>query len=494
MESLPPYLRSIDQMLTPMATASVTAPVAGTPITTPTQTTAAPVAPPLAAPVAPSVQSVTNPSFSFQTTPFTSAAGPISVAQPSNNKKLRFLQVSTHAHQFTGYSKVSYEIIKQLSLIPWLEVTHFGFQKHPQIPPNFRPYPSNISVLDAAEMEKPPQQGFGYAHLVEVIRAKKPHVVMIYNDMAVVSRFLEEIRKSGIVRTFKVWIYCDQVYDRQLQGMIDILNRDADRVFAFTDYWKKRLREQGVTRPLSILGHGFDPKLFFPIPRDLARKSLKMPEDAFVIMNLNRNQPRKCLDILIMAFVELVTKYPTKPIILLSISDKGEKGGWWLFEVFINELTDRGVPIEQFGNRLMISNQDMAFKDEDINVLYNIADVGISTAEGEGWGLCNFEQMGVGVPQVVPDVGGFKEFCTMENSVVVKPKHKLYLPSVYSPVGGVARRCDPHDICMALEEYVNDSEKKKRHGAKAKETVLGYTWEKVTKEFIGKLEEELKEL
>ena len=479
MNSLPSYLRSIDQTLAstgatgaaPTATASVSAPVAGTPMPEPTF----------------------SPSFSFQTTPLTGSA-PISIAQPSNNKKLRFLQVSTHAHQFTGYSKVSYEIIKQLAALPWLELTHFGFQKHPQIPPNFRPYPSNVTVLDAAAMENPPQQGFGYGNLIEVIRSKKPHVVMIYNDMAVVARFLEEIRKSGLVRNFKIWIYCDQVYERQLQGMIDILNRDAARVFAFTDYWKKRLRDQGVTRPLSIIGHGFDPKLFFTVPRELARKSLKMPEDAFVIMNLNRNQPRKCLDVLIMAFVELVVKYPTKPIILLSISDKGEKGGWWLFELFINELQDRGVPIEQFGNRLMISSQDMAFKDEDINILYNIADVGISTAEGEGWGLCNFEQMGVGIPQVVPDVGGFKEFCTMENSVVVKPKHKSYLPGVYSPVGGVARRCDPHDICMALEEYVNDSDKRKRHGAKAKETVLGYTWEKVTKEFIGKLEEELKEL
>ena len=482
MYSRPSYLRSIDQTLASAtgatgaaaavpATVSAAAPVAGTPIPEP----------------------AFNPSFSFQTTPLTGSA-PISIAQPSNNKKLRFLQVSTHAHQFTGYSKVSYEIIKQLAALSWLEVTHFGFQKHPQIPPNFRPYPSNVTVLDAAAMENPPQQGFAYGNLIEVIRSKKPHVVMIYNDMAVVARFLEEIRKSGLVRNFKIWIYCDQVYERQLQGMIDILNRDADRVFAFTDYWKKRLRDQGVTRPLSIIGHGFDPKLFFTVPRELARKSLKMPEDAFVIMNLNRNQPRKCLDVLIMAFVELVVKYPTKPIILLSISDKGEKGGWWLFELFINELQDRGVPIEQFGNRLMISNQDMAFKDEDINILYNIADVGISTAEGEGWGLCNFEQMGVGIPQVVPDVGGFKEFCTMENSVVVKPKHKSYLPGVYSPVGGVARRCDPHDICMALEEYVNDSDKRKRHGAKAKDTVLGYTWEKVTKEFIGKLEEELKEL
>jgi hypothetical protein len=47
---------------------------------------------------------------------------------------------------------------------------------------------------------------------------------------------------------------------------------------------------------------------------------------------------------------------------------------------------------------------------------------------------------------------------------------------------------------MALEEYVNDSEKRKKHGAKAKETVLGYTWEKATKELVQRLEEERNEL
>lgn len=30
--------------------------------------------------------------------------------------------------------------------------------------------------------------------------------------------------------------------------------------------------------------------------------------------------------------------------------------------------------------------------DFDINVLYNVADVGINSADGEGFGLCNFEQ------------------------------------------------------------------------------------------------------
>ena len=349
-------------------------------------------------------------------------------------------------------------------------------------------------MIDAASLENPPQQGFGYQALVDTIRKKQPHVVMVYNDMAVVTRFLEEIRKSGIQRNFKLWVYCDQVYDCQLQGMIDLLNRDADRVFAFTSYWKKQLKEQGVTRPLSILGHGFDPKTFFTVPRELARKSLKLPDDAFVVMSLNRNQPRKRYDILIMAFVELVVKYPTKAILLLCICDKGEKGGWWLFELYVRELKKRGVPIEQFGNRLMISSQDMVFKDEDINILYNIADVGISTAEGEGWGLCTFEQMGVGVPQVVPDVGGYKEFCSAENSMVVKPKHSYYLPGVYSPVGGEAHVCDPHDVCLAIEEYLNDSSKKGKHGAKAKEAVLTYTWDKAVKELVQRLEEEKADL
>jgi glycosyltransferase involved in cell wall biosynthesis len=465
----PSYLRSIDQVLS-MANANANANT--------------------------SVSTHPSPSFSFETAPLTSYTPSASANTPVNtsSKKLRFMMVSTHAQQFTGYSKVSHGILHQLVKNPNLELTHFGFQKHPQVPQGFRDYPPGIDVIDASSLEKPPQQGFAYQSLVDVIRKKRPHVLMIYNDMAVVTRFLEEIRKSGIERSFKLWVYCDQVYDCQLQGMIDLLNRDADRVFAFTQFWKKQLKDQGVTRPLSVLGHGFDSKTFFTVPRDLARKSLRLPEDAFVIMSLNRNQPRKRLDIMIVAFVELVVKYPTKPIILLCICDKGEKGGWWLFELFVRELKKKGVPIEQFGNRLMISSNDMVFKDEDINVLYNIADIGISTAEGEGWGLCSFEQMGVGIPQVVPDLGGYKEYCNPENSIMVKPKYHYYLPGVYSPVGGEAHVCDPHDVCLAMEEYLNDSEKLKKHGSIAKEKVLGYTWESAVKELLARLEEERSEL
>ena len=411
------------------------------------------------------------------------------VAPPLNapEKKLKFMLVSTHLHQYTGYSKVSHNLVNELVKNPWLSITHFGFQKHPQIPADFRPYPEGVDVIDATALEKPAAQGFGFQILPDAIRRKEPDVVLIYNDMSVIARFLEELRKSGIPRTFKLWVYVDQVYTTQLQMYLDILNRDADRVFAFTPFWKQCLKDQGITRPLDVLLHGFDEKKFFPVPRDLVRKNMGLPQESFVFLSLNRNQPRKRYDLLVMAFVELVIKFPTKPIFLLCICDKGEKGGWWIFELFQRELKLRNVSIDQFGGRLMLSSSDMSFKDEDINMFYNAADVGISTADGEGFGLCHFEQMGVGVPQVVPDIGGFKEFCLPTNTVLVKPKMRYYMPTAFSPVGGEAFACDPHDICLAMEEYVLNTDKRDAHGKAAREHVLTYTWERACAPLLKQL-------
>ena len=470
--SLPSYLQSLESVLNgPSSNVAAAAP----------QSNAVPTLP------------------SFLTSPELSAGLTTSNAG-STSGKLKMLMVSTHAHQFTGYSKVSYGFTRMLAKQPWLVLTHFGFQKNPQLPPNYRPYPPNVRVLDAAAMEKQsapagtPLQGFGYHVLADVIRHEKPDVVLIYNDMSVVTKFLEEIRKSGIPRTFKIWLYVDQVYNCQLQGFLDIINRDADRVFAFTPLWKKCLKDQGITRPIDILGHGFDRETFQPMPRAEIRKKLNLPEDAFIMINLNRNQPRKRYDLLIMAFVELICKYPTKPIFLMCICDKGEKGGWWLFEIFGRELKMRNMPVERFGNRLMLSSQDLSFRDEDINMFYNLADIGISTADGEGFGLCSFEQMGVGVPQVVPDIGGYKEFCSKDNSVLVKPSTRYYLPMSFSPVGGEAEACDPHDICVGIEEYLLDSEKRKKHGEEARKTILGYTWEKATEALVKRLKQEHEDL
>jgi len=425
-----------------------------------------------------------------------SSAGPIGAVEPSavdvgSAKKLKFMLVSTHCHQFTGYSKVSYGILRELAKLPWLDVVHYGFQKFPnqQFPAGYRPYPPNVTVVDAVPLEKPFEQGFGYKPLPDVIRQHKPDVVMIFNDMSVVGKFLTEIDKSGIPKEFKTWIYCDQVYTTQMQGYLDMLNLKAERIFTFTSGWKKCLKDQGVNRPIDVILHGFDDDMYRPLPRNEIRKNLKIPEEAFLFLNVNRNQPRKRYDILIMAFAELVVKYPTKPLCLLCVCDKGEKGGWWLFEMFQRELKLRGATVDQFGGRLMVTSQDMVFRDEDINMFYNVADVGVNSADGEGWGLCNFEQMGVGVPQVVPRVGGFKEFCTDANSVLVEAKNRYYLPMVYSPVGGEAAAMNPEDLCAGMEVYVLDGEKRKVHGEAARKTVQAYTWSRAVEGLVKRLKE-----
>jgi hypothetical protein len=53
--------------------------------------------------------------------------------------------------------------------------------------------------------------------------------------------------------------------------------------------------------------------------------------------------------------------------------------------------------------------------------------------------------------------------------------------------------CDPHDICLGIEEYLMDSEKRASHGKKAREAVLSYTWDKATARLVKRLEEEKKE-
>ena len=145
---LPNYLKSLEAILG-----------GGAPnMTTPTQSVSSNTNQPSATTSnSPSPNSVSvSPGPNFFTTAMTTAT-PTPNGTPGNSsadKKLRFMLVSTHAHQFTGYSKVSYNMLQQLSRVPWLQVTHYGFQKFPQTPPGYRTYPSNIEVIDAAATEK----------------------------------------------------------------------------------------------------------------------------------------------------------------------------------------------------------------------------------------------------------------------------------------------------------------------------------------------------
>ena len=412
-------------------------------------------------------------------------AGPANVSE-TGGKKIKVLIVSTHINQVNGYSKVTFNILQQLAAQPWISLVHFGTQKLANGDLG-RKYPTGVKVIDGTAMEKQKMAGFAFSELPGVITSEKPNIVLIYNDLSVICGYIEEIRKAIQNRFFGLWAYVDSNYKSQPQPLIDILNRDVERIFCFTKYWKDEIKSQGITRPVDVMNHGINTQMVRPIPKDLARQTLGLPKDVFLFSSINRNMPRKRLDILVMSFVKLIVRFPVKPIFMLVVADKGDKGGYQLFEIFSRELKLAGATTDTFGNRLLITSSNTCYKDDDINLLYNCADVGVSCAEGEGWGLCSFEQMSIGIPQIVPEIGGYTEYCNNNNSIMVKPKMRYYIPQVHNTVTGEAQIVDTEDVAKAMERYVFDEDLRKLHGKLAKEKISEYTWDRCCSTLIKRL-------
>jgi glycosyltransferase involved in cell wall biosynthesis len=394
-----------------------------------------------------------------------------------SKKQIKILIVSTHINQISGHSKVIMNIINELVKQDWIKVVHFGTQTL-QGGDLGRKYPSNVKVIDGTALEKQKTNGFAFMELPSVILSEKPDIVFIYNELSIIGAYIEEIRKVIQNRFFRIWAYTDITYKAPHQQFIDIINRDVERIFCFTKSWKDELKSVGITRPVDVMNHGIDTTHIRHIPKMLARQNLGLPKDIFIFTSMNRNIPRKRLDILIMSFVKLIVRFPMKPIFMLVVGDKGDKGGYALFDIFARELKLSGVSLEMFGNRLLITTTNTCYKDDDINLLYNCGDVGISCSEGEGFGLCTFEQMMLGIPQIAPEINGHTEYCNEDNSQLIKPKVRYYIPQALNVVTGEACVVDTDDVSKAMERYVFDEDLRTLHGKKAKEKVSEYTWNK----------------
>jgi len=414
---------------------------------------------------------------------------------PAQKKKIKVLLVATHAHQTTGYSKVVYHVLQELAKHPQFALFHFGFQKFLDPPPGYRTYPTGVDVYDPVAKEKAgtaeKEMGFGFSQLSGYVQQVKPDIVLIYNDAGVICRFLDALEKGipAPERTYKLMIYLDQVFTIQRPELLARIDKDAHQYIAFTHYWKEVLAAQGIQKPIHVLRHGFDPVQFKPMDRIAMRKKHGLPDQVFLFLNLNRNTPRKRHDIVVMAFAELVARHPAKPLALMAVCDAGEQGGYPIQEIYVRELERLKVNPQFHIQKLLITKTSLTYTDEMINELYAMSDVGITAAEGEGFGLCQFEAMGIGIPQVVPKIGGFRDFVKDGvNSIAVPTKWRSYLALSQSSVGGISELVDPHDLMLAAERYVMDTDLRERHGAEARKTVLTYTWEKEVASLVSVLD------
>jgi len=394
---------------------------------------------------------------------------------------MRIVFVSTHTDQTTGYSKVAFNMLKQLAtLSPKIKTFHFGFQRHPS-QPGFRKLPAGIIQYDAAANEDPKEEGFGFNKIKDYLDMVGPDVVMIYNDPLIIHRFIDAMKHDRASSTYKLWVYVDQVYDGIAQPLMQSIRDHADRVYAFTDIWKQRLEQYGSFPDVRILEHAVDATVFSTLPADVrasVRSNLGIPSDAIVFLNANRNSQRKRLDVMLQGFVNLLARNPEKPYYMLIATNASPQSGAYydIARIFTREMQKHPQLPMQIATHLVLIDTapPNVIGDDGINQLYNAADIGINTSDGEGFGLCQLEHMFTGAPQIVTDVGSYRTFIDESVGTFIPPGNDIYFPGSM-PLGGWCPSFSALDVATAMEHAIENLPAMKQ----ALQTYKFKTWSEV---------------
>jgi glycosyltransferase involved in cell wall biosynthesis len=233
----------------------------------------------------------------------------------------------------------------------------------------------------------------------ELVRRLQPDACLVLHDPWIVAAYLEHKGDEPLLAYMPV--------DGRNVATAAALNALTLAVF-YTQFGLAEARQGGYTGPATVIPHGVDAGLFHPMDRADCWRRVGVPvleDDAFVVGNVNRNQPRKRLDLSLSAFARWVAEErPDRPAYL------------WLHCA----AKDRGWDLEQLatyygvGPRLIVTNRDMTsfwgLKVADMPLVYNAFHVQLNTSTGEGWGLTTFEGMACGVPQIVGDWAALGEW------------------------------------------------------------------------------------
>lgn len=291
----------------------------------------------------------------------------------------------------TGFARVTHSILEHLSKEHEIVVYGINYAGDPHGFP-FKVYPAAANN---------PSDRFGIGRLPKVVEAERPNFIICLNDIWIVNQVWERVHllKDSIKFKFIAYFPVDSEY--YVSSMLRFI-KDWDFAITFSVEQANRLMNQGVKPKLfGVIPHGLDTGKFFPMERSEARKALRLPEDKFIVLNANRNQPRKQIDLTIKAFAEFAKDKPDT-LLYLHMSEKDL--GWDIRAIFDAEMKRRGIDPT---NRMIMTTNNINYQnappDELLNKVYNACDVGINTANGEGWGLVPFEHASCKKPQVLPN-------------------------------------------------------------------------------------------
>jgi len=369
---------------------------------------------------------------------------------------MKIVFMSTHTDQIIGYSKVAYNMLKQLAtLAPRVKTFHFGFQRHQNMI-GMRKLPAGIIQYDAAANEDPKEEGFGFNKVEDYLEMVSPDIVMVYNDPLIVNRFIESMKHDKNTAQYKLWVYLDQVYEGIPIPLLENINKHADRIYCFTDIWRQRLLSNISAPDVRVLEHAVDPSVFHKLTLDVrasVRKSMGIPKDAIVFLNANRNSQRKRLDLSVQGFARHLKTHENSYFVLITGASVQHGAYYDIQRIFFRELQLHGLPEIYMTRLILIDTNQTNIPDEGINQIYNATDIGVNTSDGEGFGLCQLEHLYTGAPQIVTDIGSYRTFLDESVAVFIPRKFDVYFAATM-PMGGWSPSFSPDDVGAAMDKAV----------------------------------------
>jgi D-inositol-3-phosphate glycosyltransferase len=336
---------------------------------------------------------------------------------------------------------------------------------------------------------------FGVYQLGELLQRLRPEILLIVFDYELYLYNRATISAYG--DGLRTVLYCPIDGDRPHPAWVRDLE-GVDRLVLFT--WEARRTIEDALGPdcppVSVMPHGVDSAIFRPLSGLVTSEGLRRsradarrrlfpgrPElwDGFVVLNANRNNTRKRIDLTIEAFAAFARGKPETVRLYLhmrreeccNIPDMARR-----FEIERRVLLTRD------------SAEEPDVDDEVLNLIYNACDVGINTSTGEGWGLCAFEHAATGAAQVVPRHSACAEL--WENAaVLIPPRNRVRYPMALCEHQVIAAE----NACAALEHLYSDSQilMECSNRSYRRATLPEYRWSTIGEQWTRVLDDVLKQ-
>ena len=333
--------------------------------------------------------------------------------------KKKILLMSDDLRMHSGVATVSKDIvIETLNEYDWAQIG--GAIKHPEVGKivDMSEGLSEFGIKDGY-LRIYPVDGYGSEDILrEVMSRENPDAILHYTDPRFWIWFYQmesEIRRNIPIFYYNIWDDLpDPQYNTNYYRSCDLLMGISKQTYGIN---KRLLKPYGYEDwQITYVPHGISSRRFHKIEDDDAKlldfeEKHRLLDKKFKILYSNRNIRRKQPGDVLMAykyFMDELTPEQREECVLVWHCAPIDDNGTDLPRQCRHLIPDYDICFTY-------DNANEAFDDDEMNLLFNSADVYINLASNEGFGLGSAEALTVGTPIIVNVTGGLQDQCGFRN-------------------------------------------------------------------------------